>query len=363
MPPNLTEIDPRLQVHSAEPLVGGPPLSLLRRHFVTPTELFYVRNHAAVPHVDAHGFELEVSGSVRRPLRLTLENLRERFPRASVTATVMCAGNRRSELAKVAPTPGEVPWGADGIGTAEWSGVRLCDVLEAAGLDADAAHVAFGAFDQVTRHGETFGYGGSIPSDKALGSEVLLADQMNGAPLTPVHGAPLRVVVPGYIGARSVKWLARIHAQAHPSDNYFQARAYRLFAAHETSETVRWEDGIPLGENSVNSVICTPEAGATVKPGPLVVQGFALAGGDRRVARVDVSADGGRTWKMAELDAGRPWSWTFWEARFDLQAGPIELVARAWDSAANTQPERLETVWNFKGYMNNAWHRIPLDVK
>jgi sulfite oxidase len=359
VPPNVTDIDPRLQIHSSEPLVGGPPLPLLRRHYVTPTELFYVRNHAPVPQIDPASFALEISGLVHDPLRLSVSELVERFTRDSVTATVMCAGNRRSELMKVAPTPGEVPWGADGIGTAEWSGVRLRDVLEAAGLGDDAAHIAFAGIDQVTRHGETFGYGGSIPRDKALGAEVLIADRMNGAPLTPVHGFPLRVVVPGYIGARSVKWLARIHAQSDPSSNYFQAKAYRLFAPHETAESVRWEDGIPLGENSINAVICSPEPGAVVPPGAVTVQGFAIAGGDRRIARVDVSPDGGRTWVMAKLEDSRRWSWSFWEARFDLRRGPAELVARAWDTAANTQPERLESVWNFK---NNAWHRVPLDV-
>src|SRR5262249_14586536 len=140
-----------------------------------------------------------------------------------------------------------------------------------------------------------FGFGASIPREKALGPDVLLADEMNGAPLPPVHGFPLRVVVPGYIGARSVKWLSRIVAQAAPTDNHFQ-RAYRLMAPHDTPESARPEDGVILSENLPNSVICVPAAGETVPPGPATVQGYALAGGDRRVARVDVSADGGRTW-------------------------------------------------------------------
>jgi len=360
--PLSADVDPRLRVHSTEPLVGGPPLPLLRRHFVTSNDLFYVRNHGPVPLVDPAAYQLEISGLVHTPLRLSLAELRDRFPRHSVTATLMCAGNRRNELAQVAPTPGEVPWGADGIGNAEWGGVRLGDVLAAAGVGDDARHVAFGGVDQVTRHGETFGFGGSIPRDKALGAEVLLADSMNGAPLSPVHGYPVRVVVPGYLGARSVKWLARIHAQRDPSDNYFQSKAYRLFSPSVTADTVRWEDGLMLGENPINSVICTPEAGASVPAGRCVVQGYALAGGDRRVARVEVSADGGRTWSRAKLTEGERWSWEFWEIELDLAPG-TELVARAWDTASNTQPERLETVWNFKGYMNNAWHRVRLDVR
>lgn len=358
LPPS-TDLDPRLVVHSVEPLVGGPPLPLLRQSFVTPAELFFVRSHGAVPSVDPATYRLELWGQIRHPVTLSLEWLREKFERVSVTATLMCAGNRRNELTRVAPIPGEVPWGADGIGNAEWSGYRLRDVLQAAEISDAAAHIAFEGLDQVTRHGETFGFGGSIPREKALSPEVLLADEMNGAPIPPAHGYPLRVIVPGWIGARSVKWLQRIHAQPAPSENYFQSKAYRLFAPHDSADTVRVEDGMMLGENSLNSVICAPEPGDARPSGPVRVQGYAIAGGDRRVTRVDVSGDGGRTWVTATLDGASPWAWTFWEARVEL-GQPPELVARAYDSAANTQPERLDTVWNFKGYMNNAWHRVAL---
>jgi sulfite oxidase len=214
--------------------------------------------------------------------------------------------------------------------------------------------------DQVTRHGETFGFGGSIPIDKAMSPETLLVDPLNDAPLPPAHGFPLRVLVPGYIGARSVKWLRGIRLQAEPSDNYFQAKVYRLFPPHAKAETARPEDGVALSENSLTAVICEPEPDATLAAGPVTVRGYALAGGTRRVVRVDVSADGGRTWTTAALEPGEPWSWQFWEARLTLAKGPAELVARAVDNAANTQPEQLESVWNFKGYMNNALHRVSV---
>lgn len=352
----------RLRFHSTEPLVGGPSLNALRESFVTPTDLFFIRHHAPVPKVDASEHVLEVDGSVARPLRLPANRLAERFPRATVTATLMCAGNRRNELARVAPTPGEVPWSADGIGTAVWTGVRLRDVLEGAGVSDGAAHVAFEAVDQVTRHGHTFGFGGSIPLEKATHGEVLLADEMNGAPLPPDHGYPLRVVVPGWIGARSVKWLKRITLQAKPSENYFQSQAYRLFPSDATPQTVVVEDGLMLGENSINAVICSPESGATVAPGSLTVRGYAIAGGGRRIARVDVSANGGASWTPARLEGNERWAWQFFEARLGVTSGACELVARAFDDAANTQPERLESVWNFKGYMNNAWHRVPITI-
>ena len=356
----MNEVDMRLTLHSAEPLVGGPSLPLLRQHPVTPNELFFIRNHGPIPRVDASSFRLEVEGFVRRSLSLSLADLRKGFPRASVTATLQCAGNRRKELVAVAPIPGEVPWGADGIGNAVWEGVRLRDVLEAAHITDGAAHVAFVGLDEVTRHGKTFGFGGSVPLEKASGAEVLLADTMNGEALPAAHGFPLRAVIPGYIGARSVKWLSRVRVQSKPSDNYFQAIVYRLFAPQVTPETARPEDGIPLGENSLTAVICTPESGATLAAGSITVAGFALAGGNRRVARVEVSGDGGRTWTAAHLERSDPWTWQFWEARLALGRGPAELVARACDNAANTQPERLESVWNYKGYMNNAWHRVPV---
>src|SRR5262245_53484073 len=357
-----TDLDRRVQIHSTDPLVGGPPLPLLRREFVTPSELFFVRNHGPVPEVDRASFRLEVEGLVRRPLRLSLGDLRGDCPRAAVTATLQCAGNRRSELMKVAPIPGEVPWGADGIGTAVWWGGRLCDVLEKAGLAEGAAHVAFTGLDSVVRSGKTFGFGASVPLEKALAAEVLLADEMNGAELPPAHGFPLRVVVPGYIGARSVKWLGHVRVQAEPTDNHFQ-RAYRLFAPQVTAEAAATADGIVLAENSVTAVICVPEPDASLAAGPVTVQGYALAGGNRRIARVDVSGDGGRTWTTSRRQHDEPWSWQFWEARLTLAPGPAELVARAWDSAANTQPERPESVWNLKGYMNNAWHRVRVAVR
>jgi sulfite oxidase len=352
----------RLHFHSNDPLVGGPSLVTLREDFVTPTDLFFVRNHAPVPTVAPAEMTLEVDGRVQRPLRLPAHRLGEHFPRVTLTATLMCAGNRRNELARVAPIPGEVPWSADGISTATWSGVRLADVLEAAGVADGAAHVAFEGIDQVTRHERTFGFGGSIPLEKALGVEVLLADEMNGAALPPVHGFPLRVVVSGWIGARSVKWLKRITVQSRPSDNYFQSQAYRLFPTNATPQNVAVEDGLMLGENSLNAVICSPESGASMPAGSLAVRGYAIAGGERRVARVDVSGDGGSTWTAARLEGDERWAWQFFEARLAVSRGPTELVARAYDTAANTQPERLESVWNFKGYMNNAWHRVPVRV-
>ena len=351
---------PDTLVRQDRPFNAGPPPRHLAR-FLTPVEHFFVRSHGDVPQVDPGSYRLILNGMVRKPLRISLEELR-RLPRVSVVATLQCAGNRRLEMAAVRPIPGELGWGAEAVSTAEWKGVPLRDLLAAVEPACAAKHVAFSAFDETERHGQRFTFGGSIPLDKALSPEVLLAYEMNGGDLPPVHGAPLRVVVPGYIGARSVKWLSAITLQDEPSDNYFQAKAYRLFGPQVDHDNVDWESGLMLGPFNVGSVISSPADGETLPAGPLSVRGFAFAG-EREVARVEVSTDGGRTWTVAELGREHArWAWRLWEARLDLPAGAHEIVCRAWDTAAQTQPERPEQVWNFKGYMNNAWHRARVNL-
>jgi hydroxyacylglutathione hydrolase len=355
--------DPALVVWTEDPLNLETPLELLGESATTPTELFYVRNHGPVPQVDHSSYRLAVNGLVRAPLSLSLDELRQRFDRVRVSATLTCAGNRRSELNAVDPIPGQVPWGPGATGNAVWGGVRLRDVLRAAGLDSDAGHVAFTGLDQCEEEGELLEFGGSVPLEKALGRDVVLADDMNGRPLPPAHGYPLRVVVPGYVGARSVKWLAEITVQREPSANYFQARTYRLFPARVRTETSTGESGFALGELPVSCAVCRPVDGEVLPGTRVVARGYALTGGTRRIERVEVSLDGGATFRGAQLldDAGVG-SWCLWEADLEVGRGPCELVARAWDSAANTQPEDPADIWNLKGYMNNAWHRVRFTV-
>jgi sulfite oxidase len=357
-------------VHSASPYNAEPPLELLRENFVTPNELFYARNHGNIPEMDAPHYRLVVDGMVERALEFSLDTLLNDIPKRTVMATMQCAGNRRDQLMAVQEIPGEVPWAAGAIGNAFWSGVPLKEILNAAGVKLGAQYIAMTGADDVMRHDENVGFGGSIALDKALANEVLLAYEMNGKPLEPIHGYPLRLLVPGYIGARSVKWLTRLTLQTMPSQNYFQAHAYQLFPPQTSAETADWNAGLQLSELAVNCVITSPRENDTITPslvgegwGEVLAQGYALSGG-RKIARVDVSSDGGNSWTTANLTQGdQQWAWTFWETKLRLDIGDWEIVARAFDSASNTQPKDARHVWNFKGYMNNAWHRVRVRVE
>jgi sulfite oxidase len=350
-----------LIVHEAEPFNAETSAAALAEGPLTATDAFYVRGHGAVPDIDPAAWRLRVHGAVERELSLSLSTLREAFREREVTATLQCAGNRRARLMEMREIPGESPWGPGATGTATWSGVALADVLAVAGALPGAAHVGFeGADDcpEVKPAPERFG--GSIPLDKARRPEVLLAWSMNGEPLQPVHGAPLRVVVPGYIGARSVKWLERIEVRAAPWDGYFQHVAYRLLPEDGTPGPGA---GMPLGLVALNADVLAPQDGDAVPAGALEVRGYAFAGGERHVARVDLSLDGGRHWTQAELldDLGR-WAWRHWRIILDLPPGEHEVVVRAWDTSAATQPDDERGLWNPKGYVNNARPHIRLTV-
>jgi sulfite oxidase len=352
-----------LVVHDDYPLNAETPPRLLRESFVTPADAFYVRCHGDVPDVDPGSYRLEVSGLVGRPLRLSLEEIRD-LPKTETTATIYCAGNRRAELMEKSPIPGKVAWETGAAGNARWGGVLLRHVLERAGIGERARHVAFTGLDRDVESGTGEPFGGSVSVEKATADDVLLAYEMNGEPLAPEHGFPLRVVVGGYVGARSVKWLSGITLRAGPSDNYYQAVEYKLFPPHVTAENVDYSEGEMLGEIPLNAVIWTPREGETLARGPVTVRGYAVAGGDRRVARVEVSVDGGASWTEATLTEGEgSAAWRLWEAVAEPEPGEREILARATDSGGGTQPETVAEIWNFQGYANNAWHRVSVRVR
>ncbi|MGI4798187.1 MAG: molybdopterin-dependent oxidoreductase [Janthinobacterium lividum] len=353
-----------LIVHSETPFNAEPPLATLRAHFLTPQPDFYVRSHGNIPALDPATYRLTLAGQVATPLDLSLHDLKSRFPHHTVTATMQCAGNRRADMQQVRPTTGD-PWSAGAIGNAEWTGIRLADLLDAADADPAAAHIAFDSADEIDHPEEgRFTFGISIPAAKARAPETLLAWSVNGEDLAPHHGYPLRLVVPGYAGIRSAKWLKTITVQSEPSPNHMQQRDYKLLPASMTSDTIGWSEGITIEEMPLNAAICEPAAYAELPAGPTRIRGYATATA-RRVTRVDISTDGGRTWSQATLTADRssPWAWTFWETTLDLQPGDRDLVVRAWDSASQTQPATPDETWNCKGYLSAAQHRIRVRVR
>jgi sulfite oxidase len=351
----------RLIVRSARPLNAEPGLEDLVRDWLTPVELFYIRNHGNTPHIEGGAFRLAIEGMVDRQLELSPGELVERFPIVKASATLTCAGNRRNEFTgrKISG----VQWGAGAIGNAEWSGVALAALLRHVGLQAGAKHVWFEGADEITDKGQMYSFGGSIPLEKALsendGSSVcLLATKMNGKALTAEHGFPLRAIVPGYIGARSVKWLRKIVVSDRPSPNHYLTQAYKLV----TEETpAAFETAAPLYEYAINSAIAVPSAETAVRPGRLNVRGFALPGGaaDRVVKRVELSIDRGQQWMAAKIEAPtKKFCWALWSAEIEITPETDRLLVRATDSAGDTQPG--EMTWNAKGYQYNAWHEVRL---
>ena len=342
-------------VQSTNPYNAEPEPPRLAKGFLTATDDFYVRSHGAVPDLDAD-HRIEIVGSTTRAW--SVDELRTAFPERTLTATLQCAGNRRAHLQAVWQTAGD-PWGVGAIGNAIWTGVALSDVLAEIGVSDGARFVRFAAADTAEVEGQVRGFEISIALEKAMTGEVLLAWGMNGAPLTPEHGAPLRLIVPGYAGIRSPKWLTRIACADSPSPAPIQAQDYMLFPPEVKRGEADWSKGLVIDALPVTSAIVSPADGADVPAGTLVVEGYAIAS-NRAVARVDLSADGGATWTQATLGEHERWAWTQWRCPVELGEGGHELVVRAVDAAGQMQPEQAASIWNWAGYCSTAWHRIAV---
>lgn len=353
-----------LIVHGTSPMNAEPQLHSLVKSWMTSVADFYIRSHAPVPKIDRDDFRLTVEGLVEKPLSLSLKELNTGFAQQNVIATLTCAGNRRSEHSLVKPIKG-VPWREGAIGNAKWGGVRLSDVLKRAGVKAEAKHVWFEGLDEIPRSSGVIPFGGSIPIAKAFADTdsmpgALLTTKMNDSQLTGDHGAPLRTVVPGYIGARSVKWLGRVVVSDRPSPNHYVATAYKLV---EHGDPLEWSEQGPIYRMPLNSVVCFPRKDAKLKTGPFDVTGYALPPGRPGVtiAKVEVSTDGGRAWKQAKITSPiRENCWVLWQVTLPLKPGSNELVVRATDSNGKSQPETIG--WNMKGYLFNAWHHVNVNA-
>jgi sulfite oxidase len=351
---------PARVVHGADGLNSAGHPADLAGSLETPLAHFFTRSHASPPAIDLAAWRLQVDGLVGTPLSLSFDEL-QRFAMRDVPATLLCAGLRRDELLRVAPLPGELPWGPEAASTGRWTGVSLADVLDEAGLSTDARHIEFTALDSVERGGARFGFGGSITAEKARERDVLIAFAMNGAPLALAHGFPARTIVPGWIGARSVKWLGRITAAVQPSLNYFHTHAYRMQRSPDPLRPLDVSTGVALSNVFLNAVILDPAPAQRVPTHTFTARGWAMGAGGAPVTGIEFSTDGGATWNAAELDPLRArWTWTRWSAAVTLPAGRHVLVVRAHDTTGVAQPEHARDAWNVKGYANNAWHRVEV---
>jgi DMSO/TMAO reductase YedYZ molybdopterin-dependent catalytic subunit len=331
----------------------GMPLEALRWD-VTPLGLHYLLIHYDIPAVDAAAWRLEVGGRVERPLSLSLEDLRGR---ASVTrpVTMECAGNGRARLE---PHVVSQPWLLEAVGTAEWTGVPVADLLSDAGVAGDAVEILFTGLDRGVEGGVEQLYQRSLTLEEA-GDGPLLAYAVNGEPLPPQHGFPLRLIVPGWYGMTSVKWLARIDAIAEPFDGYQQATGYRM-RAHED------DPGTPVTRIMPRALMVPPgipdfmTRRRFAHPGPCELEGRAWSGWGP-IEAVEVSVDGGGTWAPAELGPeAEPGAWRAWRFTWHAEPGEHELCCRARDSAGNEQP--VDAGWNVGGYANTSVQRVPVTV-
>ena len=333
----------------------GMPLEALRFD-LTPVGLHYLLTHYDIPEVDVGSWRLEVDGLVDHPLSLSLDDLRGR-PSVEIAVTLECAGNGRALLE---PHVESQPWLLEAVGTARWEGVPLASILEEAGVGEGAVEVLFTGLDRGVEGGEEQAYARSLALEEALRGEVLLAYGVNGGELPPQHGHPLRLVVPGWYGMTSVKWLARITVLDAAFDGYQMRQSYRL--RHEEGD-----EGEPLSRMQIRSLMVPPgipeflSRSRVVTAGACVLRGRAWSG-EAEVTHVEVSADGGETWGKAELEDWvlGPWAWRAWSFTWRAEPGEHVLCSRARDSAGNVQP--LEPVWNVGGYSNNAVQRVPVTV-
>jgi sulfane dehydrogenase subunit SoxC len=330
----------------------GLPLEALR-HPITPAGLHYLLIHYDIPTVDPESFRLEITGAVERPLTLSLDELRER-ERLDRAITFECAGNGRALLE---PRPVSQPWLTEAVGTAEWGGTALAPLLEEVGASHYAIELLFSALDSGIEGGEAQSYERALPIQEAR--EAILAYDMNGAPLPPQHGFPLRLVVPGWYGMQNVKWLTRISVLEEPYTGFQNSVAYRMYDEDG-------KPGEPVTRMLPRSLMVPPGVPdfmtrtRHVKPGPTRLTGRAWSG-KGSVEGVEVSTDGGATFGAAVLEpSSGPNVWRGWSFDWDATPGEHVLSSRATDSAGNTQP--LDPPWNLKGYANNAVERITVQV-
>jgi len=344
----------KMIVRSSRPEDLEMPLAGFNQ-WITPVDQFFVRCHTYVPDAPKpEEWRLKLDGVVNQPVTLTLDDLKK-MPRVDLVAVVECAGNGRSFYQ---PRVAGTQWAFGSVGNARWTGVRLRDVLQKAGLKDSAAHILFDGADVPV--GKMPDFQRTIPVEKAMHPDTLLAYEMNGEPLTMEHGFPVRVIVPGWASDSWVKWLQHIEALDHEFEGFWMKTAYR-HPAHpvEPGAAVDPKEMVPVTDLNVKSVIATPLSG-WIKPGRVRISGTAWSN-TSPVERVDVSLDGGQSWKPAKLGKEKgQYAWRLWQLDWKAAEGAYTLMARATNAAGQTQP--LEQQWNPSGYLWNAVQRVNVQV-
>lgn len=373
-----------IRLTGKHPFNCEPPLTaLVQNGFITPPSLHYVRNHGYVPDCKWETHRVEVKGLVEKPLALTMDEI-VAMPSFTIPVTLVCAGNRRKEENMVKQTIG-FNWGAAGHATNMWTGVRLRDILISAGIDlGKARHVCFVGEEDLP-NGK---YGTSVDIATAMDpiGDVMIAYRQNDILLAPDHGYPVRVIIPGWIGGRMVKWLRKIEVTAEPSDNYYHFFDNRIMPPHVDAELAKaegwwYKPEYLFNQLNINSAISKPEHGELIPMGKektYKCKGYAYTGGGRKITRVELTLDGGNLWKLCNVSYpeevfssapknGRYWCWVFWEIEVSVLAlvralsNTGEIACRAWDEANNTQPDKI--TWNLMGMGNNCHFRIKMGVK
>jgi sulfite oxidase len=322
--------------------------------YVTPNDAFFVRHHWPAETPDPENWALVVDGEVLRPLRASLAELQQ-FPSTTVTCVLECAGNGRSFYEPGVPG---LPWGRGAVGNARWTGVRVGDLLDKAGVKAGAKHLHSAGTDDPPSDSPPFLR--SIDLEKAR-ADAIVAYEMNGEPLAPLHGAPARLVVPGWAGEHWMKWLCRLSPRSEEATGYFMADDYRYpVRPGAPGNPIEPGEMRPITELFVKSQITQEPVRARVGVEE-TLRGVAFSGAPD-VAKVDVSEDDGVTWAPSLLDPEHdPYAWRLWSFRWTPQrSGRTRLHARATDSRGSVQPR--EAVWNPGGFLNNGWHSVEIDV-
>ncbi|ATY62024.1 nitrate reductase [Cordyceps militaris] len=395
-PDSHVERDPRLfRRTGVHPLNGEPPLTdLYNEGFLTSEDLHFVRNHGHVPVCDDEqvlDWTISIEGMVRRPFTLSMRGLTEHYEQTTYPVTLVCAGNRRKEQNVVRKTKG-FAWGPAVLSTALWTGVPIRELLAQAKPVRGARYVCFEGADKLPNDH----YGTSVKLNWCLNTDkgVMLAHRMNGQALHPDHGKPVRVIIPGQIAGRSVKWLKRIIVTKEPSDNWYHINDNRILPTMITPEASAdlpdiWKDETyAIHDFNTNSVVCYPEHDEMVpldgNPSTYKVRGYAYAGGGKRITRLEVTLDKGNSWRLAsinypedqyrnapdgdELYGGKmdmwwretSFCWCFWELDVLISelADASDIMIRAMDEGLMAQPRDM--YWSVMGMMNNSWYRLVI---